>query len=474
MSEQFYHDDTAYARDAMNGHVLDWSNQPSPYKYYKDLEPLPLPRPEFGGATLARAAAGDAVPGSSVDAAGLAAILLMAAGVTQRSHVVGLRTWASAGALYPCELYFTASGVQGLEDGLYHFAPSAAGAHALWPGPLAAHLAGIIGPPPPGLCFFISAMHWRSLWKYRSRAYRYCLLDGGHLLANLELACAALGLPTRTQLDFPDKGLGVFLGLDDQDESALAVVRCGGQAAEAGPDSAGLPPLDLQAKPLGRRIGRDRVLLEAHTAGELFEPRSEPQWPKPPKPEKILPLPDPTECDARLFDVLRGRRSRRNFLTASLDAADVAMLLATTVPANGPVRANVLLGPSRDLMSGAFEYMPDTRRLAILRPGEDRRNSLARACLGQLWVGQAAMVMALWADLEAITEAGGPRAYRHAMIAAGRAGQRLYLAATSLGLGCCGVGAFFDGEAANAAAVPEKGRLLYVLACGPVKGWPLE
>ena len=162
-----------------------------------------------------------------------------------------------------------------------------------------------------------------------------------------------------------------------------------------------------------------------------------------PNRKKILPLPEPAGCDARLFDVLRQRRSRRNFLAASLDAAQVAGLLATALPVNGPVRANVLLGPTRDLMSGAFEYMPDTRRLAILRPGEDRRNSLARACLGQLWVGLAAMVLALWADLEAISEAGGPRAYRHAMIAAGRAGQRLYLAATALGLGCCGVGAFF-------------------------------
>ena len=134
MSEQFYHDDTAYARDAMSGHVLDWSNQPGPYKYYKDLEPLPLPRPEFGGATLVQAAAGEVGQGPAVDVAGLTAILLMAAGVTQRSHVVGLRTWASAGALYPSELYFTACGIDGLDDGLYHFAPSAAGVHPLWPG----------------------------------------------------------------------------------------------------------------------------------------------------------------------------------------------------------------------------------------------------------------------------------------------------------------------------------------------------
>jgi nitroreductase len=35
---------------------------------------------------------------------------------------------------------------------------------------------------------------FRSAWKYRSRAYRYVLLDAGHLLENLRLALGALGL----------------------------------------------------------------------------------------------------------------------------------------------------------------------------------------------------------------------------------------------------------------------------------------
>lgn len=473
MTNRYYHDEVAYARDAMSGHVLDWSNQPSPYKYYKDLDSLPLATPRFSGASLDQATLGRPPKVEAMDASGLSAVLLMSAGVTQRSHVVGLRTWASAGALYPSELYFTACGVEGVDDGLYHFEPSEGGLHPLWPGLLAAHLSGIIGGPPPELCFFISAMHWRSLWKYRSRAYRYCLLDSGHLLANLEIACAAQGLAIETQLDFPDKGLSVFLGLDDEDESALAVVRGAAPAAEPGPENAGLPPLDLHAQPLGRRIGRDRILQEAHAQGELFEVRAEPDWPMPPKPEKVFPLPGAALPEISLLDALSKRRSRRNFLAASLDAEEVAGLLAAAIPSGGPVRANVLLGPTKDLMSGAFEYLPHKHRLAILRPGEDRRRDLAASCLGQLWVGQAAMVLALWADLDAITEAGGRRAYRHAMIAAGRAGQRLYLAATAMGLGCCGVGAFYDKEAAHAAAVPEEGRLLYLLACGPVKS-PME
>ncbi len=38
------------------------------------------------------------------------------------------------------------------------------------------------------------------------------------------------------------------------------------------------------------------------------------------------------------------------------------------------------------------------------------------------------------------------RAYRYIYLDAGHIGQNLYLAATALGLGCCTIGAFFDGE----------------------------
>jgi nitroreductase len=57
------------------------------------------------------------------------------------------------------------------------------------------------------------------------------------------------------------------------------------------------------------------------------------------------------------------------------------------------------------------------------------------------------------------------------MLAAGRAGQRLYLAATALGLGACGVGAYYDRELAAAAMLPEAGWPLYLVAAGPVKGF---
>jgi nitroreductase len=55
------------------------------------------------------------------------------------------------------------------------------------------------------------------------------------------------------------------------------------------------------------------------------------------------------------------------------------------------------------------------------------------------------------------------------MLAAGRMGQRLYMAATAMGLGCCGIGALYDGEAAELLGLNEASKLLYLVGVGPVK-----
>ena len=55
------------------------------------------------------------------------------------------------------------------------------------------------------------------------------------------------------------------------------------------------------------------------------------------------------------------------------------------------------------------------------------------------------------------------------MMHAGRIGQRLYMAAQELGMGCCGIGAMYDYEAADLLGLAPGGRLLYALSAGPLK-----
>ena len=63
----------------------------------------------------------------------------------------------------------------------------------------------------------------------------------------------------------------------------------------------------------------------------------------------------------------------------------------------------------------------------------------------------------------------GARGYRYAMLNAGRAGQRIYLAATALGFGACGIGAIYDAEARRMLALNDESALLYLVGVGTTK-----
>ena len=450
-----YHRNTAYQRNAMWGHTLDWAHQPNPYKEYQHKRPAPLPspRPPKSGFfdLIYDWPPQPVMPKKEFDASDLAAVCLMSAGITSRTARAheGLRAPASAGALFPSEMYAVSCGLPGLDDALYHFDVQTPGLTQLWDGPLALAAARPLGADPATVSFFITSMIWRSLWKYRTRAYRYLLLDAGHMLGNLELALADCGWRPRIFHDFADHSVGGFLSLASEDEVAMAAVLAGPEPEEPGPPSPGLPPLDLRAKALSSAIGRDQNIQAAHMAGNLDRPSGPGFNPAPPPPEGGSILCEPlTSCNLdiwssdapSLLEVVRTRRSRRNFLSTALKEPLVSSLLAAAFPVSAPFQVNVLLAPGSDISGGIWRYQPQNRSLHQVRLGSDLRSSLGKACLSQNWVSQAAMTVVLSADLDTLMEEQGARAYRRAMLAAGRCGQRLYLAATAFGLGCCGVG----------------------------------
>jgi nitroreductase len=57
------------------------------------------------------------------------------------------------------------------------------------------------------------------------------------------------------------------------------------------------------------------------------------------------------------------------------------------------------------------------------------------------------------------------------MLTAGRLGQRIYLSAAAMRLGCCGIGAFYDDEAARMLGLNDQSHLLYLVAVGPLRKW---
>jgi SagB-type dehydrogenase family enzyme len=481
-----YHEEVSYDRRAMEGHFLDWANQPRVEKVYPGCPTQELTRePGFPELGLGQALegrpepAGGPKPTPELTPERLSRILYSAYGVSARARQPGgellLRTAPSAGALYPCEVYLglaeTEAQAAGLKPGLYHYRPQTHGLTRLRSGRLG------LGET----VFFITVIPFRSAWKYRARAFRYCCLDTGHLAENLLLALGAEGYGPGWRLELEEERVNSFLGVDPRRESCLAVVGLNGR-----PSLGELPPAGEPALASESRVSeRERTyppleeILAASTdwretgagqagyssAGEslagLGLPAGEPR-----------PLPGPEGCreGLSLGQATAARRSRRNFIKADLDPSCLGYL-ARLMRAEGAAafRVGLLVKDGSGLEEGFYLLDRTAETPALIRPG-DLRARMAAACLDQAWLRQAAFHFLFLADLDRLEQERGPGGYREAMILAGRLGQRLYLGATGLGLGCCGVGAFYDGEVGELLWLKGASRMLYLVAVGPIKG----
>ena len=175
------------------------------------------------------------------------------------------------------------------------------------------------------------------------------------------------------------------------------------------------------------------------------------------------------------------RRSMRNFVREELTADCMAALLrslCSDIGAQGhskPTGSDVV---SVGLLAGNVEgieagfYLLDRQKESISPVCRgDMVDRMAHICLDQSWLANCAVHFLFLTNFELLEQSRGLRGYRHAMLSAGRLGQRIYVAATSMRLGCCGIGAFYDNEAVELLGLNGQSRLLYLVAVGPVKKW---
>jgi SagB-type dehydrogenase family enzyme len=199
------------------------------------LPQAPLPDVPLGEAIrrrrTARSFAAEPLPLPAV-----AALLHAAYGVTHATRLADgsdgqpLRAVPSGGALYPLELYLLAQHVDGLEPGLYHYDPWR---HALeclprraphGPGELTAFPELL---EPAGALLLVTAMFWRTRFKYALRGYRFALLEAGHLGQNVALAATALELAALPVGGVYDRRIEEVIGVDGVNESLVYVFALG-------------------------------------------------------------------------------------------------------------------------------------------------------------------------------------------------------------------------------------------------------
>ena len=173
----------------------------------------------------------------------------------------------------------------------------------------------------------------------------------------------------------------------------------------------------------------------------------------------------PTEFPGKTLswiELLRRRRSIRSFTSQPLRLGDLAFLLWAstgiqrkergyefrTVPSAGalyPIETYVVVNNVAELDKGLYHYRIREHALEELKAA-DLADEAARSALDQDMAAQAPAVFVWTAIFQRSKWKYAQRAYRYVYLDAGHIAQNLALCATSLGLGTCQIGAFFDDE----------------------------
>jgi SagB-type dehydrogenase family enzyme len=165
-------------------------------------ENVALPEPSVAGSTsleqlLAQRRSIRDYQAAALELAEIGQLLWAAQGIT---HLQGLRTAPSAGALYPLELYVVAGHIEGLAQGVYHYDPSHHQLMKTSDGDLrgaltrAALSQGWIKHASAVIVF--TADYERTIRKYGERGKRYVHIEVGHAAQNLFLQSESFGLAT--------------------------------------------------------------------------------------------------------------------------------------------------------------------------------------------------------------------------------------------------------------------------------------
>ena len=490
MAWRDYHEFTKHTVEKLRRaqHFLDWANMPNPFRHYEGVPVLDLPAdppvPRIPALEVLEGKAGNTL--AKDGAAFLSQLLFYSASISATKRVsstgstYALRVNPSSGNLHPTEFHFCTRGLVDWPDGLYHYRPSSHMAEQRAIGDFVSKLTDTGAP----LIFVLTSIAWREAWKYRDRAYRYCLHDIGHAWQALTLAARAMGCESFAVGQFSDDEVSARCLLND-DEWPMLIVTLQGQSI---PVAARGPSQTVLFRGEPNRLSDEQVpyprIEQIHSATKFLTETTA----SPPQEKRTgrgeIKLPSQISTSLSFGEVVRSRRSALDFRGGyeSMSLAQLATLLAST---GKPLFANFAMQPFvqlyiyvhriDDLAPGVYRYWPEHSELELIKQG-DQRLVAAALSLGQDLAGNACVACSMIGDIESATRLYGDRGYRYVHFEAGAVGQRMYLAAEALGLRATGIGAFFDDEVHKYLSLAaEQGQVVYHFAVGhPVRDPRLE
>ena len=452
--------DTSAARsfhDATKLSYISLATKPPLYKSYRGLPTVALPAdmPSPEAATLPAVGGVMSPPHGPLDLSAIAQLLHYSAGLIRRSTLrsageVHYRAAASAGALYPIELYVVCRDLPGLSAGVYHYAPETSSLSLLRQGDFRGNLSdssgshpGVAVAPATIVC---SSVFWRSAWKYRERGYRYCYWDNGTILANMTATANALGQPAEIVAGFVDAEVDALLGLESSSEASFCLVPVG--AGSSAPASVGqLGGVGCGVLGVERRTEYPETRA-LHEGSFLSDSSGVAGWRNAAAPTDTRPEAAGWPESAALGATVAHRGSTRRFAREPMPAGRLEALLAAST---SPVRADygggvidtyLIVNAAEGVAPGTYYYSPSKAKLELLAQGEFREEA-GHLCFEQALGADASAVAYFMADLDAILSRFGNRGYRIAQLEAGITGGRMYLASHAMGLGATGM-TFYD------------------------------
>jgi SagB-type dehydrogenase family enzyme len=480
MTWRDYHDATKHSIERLrrSAHTLDWRNMPNPFRHYEGVPVIDLPAdppaPMIPALEVLQGAMGSTVEGDG--AVFLSQLLFYSAAISAVKRVpstgskYALRVNPSSGNLHPTEFHFITRGVRNWPDGLYHYRASAHMAEQRATGRFEDSWTG-----SAPIVFVLTTIAWREAWKYRDRAYRYCLHDMGHAWQALALAAGSAGCNSFAVGHFADDEVAASCRFS-ADEWPMLIIALHG---------APIPIEETGAREAAwfggdaNRLSKDEIryalIDNIHAATKGLEAPNITAAAAPDGGAGEIRLPPPAASAKTFGEVVRTRRSALDFRggTGSMSLAQLSAILdaATrrlSADFAGCRYVSLYLYTHRvdGLSPGVYRHWPERGELELLKSG-DQQVMAAGLSLGQELAGNACVAFSMIAGLDRAARAHGDRGYRYAHFEAGAIGHRMYLAAEALGLQATGIGAFFDDEVHRYLGLTaEQGQVIYHFAMG--------
>lgn len=234
-----FQQETKYYRGEIGGAGADRLSEPETYKRYPDCERIALPKlsaPDAGSLhdALSRRRSVRRFGPTPLSAEHLSYLLWASTGISHRQAGYEFRTAPSAGALYPVETYLSVQNVEGIEQGIYHYAIADHALELLRAGVFSVDVARAALDQQmcaeAAVVFIWTGIFARSKWKYKQRAYRYVYLDAGHIAENLALTATGLGLAGCHIAAIYDDEANEIIDVDGTEESVIYMTAAGSRA----------------------------------------------------------------------------------------------------------------------------------------------------------------------------------------------------------------------------------------------------